>query len=271
MIVAVLESRRAAADSTPDRAAPAPAARRSGTARCSPALRASRRRPRRELEPLPQHLADRRIGARRELEPHHRLVAALPDLLAHQVAQRLVRFLVDLHLGVARQAEQRRSGERHAAVQLAERCRESLRAAERKPFALAPRPPAARSTASAPPEPSRAHRSCRPVRGSCSRKASDVGEVRKKRKRMRRIENQRRQRGRDLANRNMRRPPRCCAAVNSSQLRRWIPWLPVRGRWSRGNTPPADRRLASSLSRTCREQCALLRRGSARAAPRFAS
>lgn len=54
----------------------------------------------------------------RELEPNHGFVTALADLLAHDVAQRFVRILVDGDFGVAGQPEQRGSGELHAVIKL---------------------------------------------------------------------------------------------------------------------------------------------------------
>ncbi len=58
------------------------------------------------------------IGAGSELESEHRFIAPLPDLFAHDVAQSLVRFVVDLELSIARNPEQRRSSESHAVVKL---------------------------------------------------------------------------------------------------------------------------------------------------------
>ena len=71
-----------------------------------------------ELKARPQHLPKSGIGAGRKLQPHDRLVATLPDLLPHQLTKSLVRVLVDLDFGVARQPHQRGRVSLHSRIEL---------------------------------------------------------------------------------------------------------------------------------------------------------
>ena len=73
-----------------------------------------------ELEPLLQHQLDAPIGILGKLESHHRLEAALTNLLAHEIADVAILLVVfvELDFGVAREAEECRRGQAHAGIQL---------------------------------------------------------------------------------------------------------------------------------------------------------
>jgi AAA family ATP:ADP antiporter len=75
---------------------------------------------RREIEALPQHLADGGIAVWPELQAHHRLIASQANLFLDELPQTNFRIVVDLDLGVAGEADHGGGADGHATIELVE-------------------------------------------------------------------------------------------------------------------------------------------------------